>query len=64
MDEQGEAHLALVRARALWVMPMESIRVLLNEQPSVPSIRAMERRLKAEIGENADRAVQRLKKAG
>ncbi|KFK91517.1 hypothetical protein IX27_00350 [Streptomyces sp. JS01] len=63
-DEQGEQHLALTKAQAAWVMPLESIRVHLGEQPSIASIRTTERRLKAEIGNLADAAVRQLKKAG
>lgn len=63
-DEQGAQHLALVKARAAFVMPMESIRVHLEEQPSLTAVRRAERQWKAQIGAAADKAAERLKRAG
>lgn len=64
VDEQGAQHLALTKARAAWVMPMESIRADLEAQPSLASLRRAERRWKAEIGDTANKAAERLRKAG
>ncbi|WP_030333763.1 hypothetical protein [Streptomyces sp. NRRL B-1381] len=63
-DEQGERHLALVKARAAFAVPMDSIRAHLEEQPSVLAVRRAERQWKAQIGAAADQAVERLKRTG
>ncbi|MEU1219188.1 hypothetical protein [Streptomyces microflavus] len=63
-DEQGERHLALMKARAAFIVPMESIRAHLEEQPSSTAVRRAERQWKAQIGAAADQAVERLKRAG
>ncbi|MFD5724686.1 hypothetical protein ACFWMT_01105 [Streptomyces sp. NPDC058368] len=63
-DEQGAQHLALVKARAAFVMPMESIRVHLESQPSLLALRRAERQWKAAIGAAADKAAAQLKRAG
>ncbi|WP_435239589.1 hypothetical protein [Streptomyces sp. YPW6] len=64
LDEQGERHLALVKARAAFAVPMDSIRAHLEEQPSVFAVRRAERQWKAQIAAAADQAISRLTRTG
>ena len=63
-DDQGARHLALTKARAALVMPMESIRADLETQPSLACIRAAERRWKNEISAAANQAAKQLRNTG
>lgn len=60
-DEQGEQHLKVTAGRALWVMPLESIRVDLAEQPTETSVWAATRRWCNAITAMADEIAKKLR---
>lgn len=63
-DEQGELHLALTKAQAAWAMPLETIRVDLEAQPSEVCLRAAQRRWQNAISQIADEAARQLRRTG